>query len=188
MFRFVIISSVIFDLQEFTIPQIKAKDISFGPYSIKFLAKINIFWNRKQWICLMIFWPRIYKCKKCKIAYFLRNHIFRFLIISLVIFVLQECTIPQIKAKDISFGPYSFSFLAKINILWERKQQSCLVFFYPDLIIKFTLNLRSETQILMAHALMFQERLEQKRLKRSKSFFLKCTSNLKGNTIFQRGV
>ena len=133
-FRFLIISSVIFDLQEFTIPQIKAKDISCRPYSIKFWAKINIFWNRKQWICLMIFWPRIYKCKKCKIAYFLRNHIFRFLIISLVIFVLQECTIPQIKAKDISFGPYSFSFLAKINILWERKQQSCLVFFYPDLI------------------------------------------------------
>ena len=26
-----------------TIPQIKAKDISFGPYSFKSLAKINIF-------------------------------------------------------------------------------------------------------------------------------------------------
>ena len=77
--------------------------------------------------------PKFINAKKCKIAYFLRNHIFRFLIISLVIFVLQECTIPQIKAKDISFGPYSFSFLAKINILWERKRQSCLVFFYPDL-------------------------------------------------------
>ena len=126
-FRFVIIFLVMFDLQEFTIPQIKAKDISFGPYSIKFLAKINIFWNRKQWICLMIFWPRIYKCKKCKIAYFLRNHIFRFLITSLVIFVLQKHTIPQIK--DVSFLPYSLSFLAKINILWVRKRRSCLVFF-----------------------------------------------------------
>ena len=57
---------------------------------------------------------------------------FRFVIISSVIFDLQEFTIPQIKAKDISFGPYSFSFLAKINILWEKKRRSCLVFFYPD--------------------------------------------------------
>ena len=89
----------------------------------------------KQWICLMIFWPRLYKCKKCKIAHFLINHIFRFLIISLLIFVLQERTIPQIKAKDILFGPYSFSLLAKINILQERKPWSCLVFFYPDLIL-----------------------------------------------------
>ena len=39
--------------------------------------------------------------------------------ISLVIFALQESTIPQIKAKDISFGPYSLSFLAKINILFQ---------------------------------------------------------------------
>ena len=46
-----------------------------------------------------------------------KNHIFRFLIKSLVIFDLQEQIIPQIKAKDISFGPYSLSFLAKINIL-----------------------------------------------------------------------
>ena len=114
-FRFVIISSVIFDLQEFTIPQIKAKDISFGPYSIKFLAKINIFWNRKQWIFLMIFWPRICKCKKCKIAYFLRNHIFRFLIISLVMLNLQEHTIHQNKAEDISFRPYFLTFMATIN-------------------------------------------------------------------------
>ena len=45
---------------------------------------------------------------------------------------LNECTIPQIKAKNISFGPYSFSFLAKNNILSERKQQSCLVFCCPD--------------------------------------------------------
>ena len=120
-FRFVIIFLVIFDLQEFPIPQMKAKDISFGPCSFKFLAQINIFWDMKQWICLMIFWPRLYKCKKCKIAHFLINHIFRFLIISLLIFVLQEHTIPQIKAKDILFGPYSLSFLAKINILWERK-------------------------------------------------------------------
>ena len=67
--------------------------------------------------------------KKCKIWHFLKNHIFRFLIISLVIFDLQEHIIPQIKAKDISFAPYSFSFLAKINILWERKWWSCLVFF-----------------------------------------------------------
>ena len=40
-----------------------------------------------------------------------------FLIISLVVFDPQKHAIPQIKAKDISFGPYSFSFLAKINIL-----------------------------------------------------------------------
>ena len=58
-FRFVIISWVIFDLQEFTIPQIKAKDISFGPYSLSFLAKINILWERKWWSCL-VFFPGLY--------------------------------------------------------------------------------------------------------------------------------
>ena len=74
---------------------------------------------------------KIDRQKVQKIAKFdsFKNHIFRFLIISLVIFVLQEYTIPQIKAKDISFGPYSLSFLAKINILWERKRWNCLVFF-----------------------------------------------------------
>ena len=82
-FRFIIISLAIFNLQGYTIPQIKAKDISFGPYSFKFLAKINIFWDRKQWICLMIFWPRLYECKKMQNCTFfeksyfqLFNHIF----------------------------------------------------------------------------------------------------------------
>ena len=78
---------------------------------------------------MWFFDPDTINAKKCKIAHIWRNHIFRFLIISLVIFDLQESTIPQIKAKDVSFGPYSLSFLAKINNLWERKQRSCLVFF-----------------------------------------------------------
>ena len=54
-----------------------------------------------------------------KIAKFdlLKNQFFGFLIISLVKFDLEECTIPQIKAKNISSGPYVVKFLAKINIL-----------------------------------------------------------------------
>ena len=80
--------------------------------------------------------------KIAKLDIFLKNHIFRFLIMSLVIFDLKRHAIPQIKAKDISFGPYSFSFLAKINILWERKWWSCLVFFpglYIHIVVEISL-------------------------------------------------
>ena len=69
------------------------------------------------------------KCKKLQIWNFLKNQFFRILIISKVTFDLEECTIPKIKAKNISFGPYFVNFLAKLNILWERKQWSCLIFF-----------------------------------------------------------
>ena len=72
------------------------------------------------------------KCKKLQIWNFLKNQFFRILIISKVTFDLEECTIPKIKAKNISFGPYFVNFLAKLNILWERKQWSCLIFFVPD--------------------------------------------------------
>jgi len=48
--------------------------------------------------------------------------IFGFFIISLVIFDLQETTIPQVEAENISFGPYAFSFLATSNIVRARKQ------------------------------------------------------------------
>ena len=48
---------------------------------------------------------------------FVKNQIFIFLIISLVIFDLQESTLPQNEAKDILFGPYFLLFLARINIL-----------------------------------------------------------------------
>ena len=74
---FLIISPVILDLQKRTIPQIKAKNISFWPYSIKLLAKINIFWNRKQWICLMIFWPRLYRCKEMQNLTFFEKSYFQ---------------------------------------------------------------------------------------------------------------
>ena len=47
--------------------------------------------------------------------------IFSFFIISLVIFDFQETTIPQIKAENISFGPYAFTFLATSNIFRARK-------------------------------------------------------------------
>ena len=52
---------------------------------------------------------------------------FHFCNLSLVIFDLQECAIPQIKAKDILFWPYFLSFLATINIFWERLPWSCLI-------------------------------------------------------------
>ena len=70
--------------------------------------------------------------KELQIWHFLKNQIFRFLIKSLIIFDIQECTIPQTKAKDILFWPYFVRFLATINTLWDRRQWSCLVFFDSD--------------------------------------------------------
>ena len=40
--RFLIISKVTFYLQEWTIPKIKAKNISFEPYVVNFLAKLTV--------------------------------------------------------------------------------------------------------------------------------------------------
>ena len=60
--------------------------------------------------------------------FFLANF-FMLVTISLVIFDLQECAIPQIKAKDILFWPYFLSFLATINNFSDRKQRSCLILF-----------------------------------------------------------
>ena len=70
--------------------------------------------------------------ENCKIWHFLKYQFFRFFIISLIIFDLQECTIPQIKAKNISFGPYFLRFLATSNTFSARNQWSFLIFFYPD--------------------------------------------------------
>ena len=70
--------------------------------------------------------------KNCKIWLFLKHQFFRVFIISPIIFDLQECNIPQIKAKDILFWPHFLRYLAKINTLRDRKQWSCLIFFYPD--------------------------------------------------------
>ena len=73
--------------------------------------------------------------KNCKIWHFLKYQFFRFFIISPIIFDLQECNIPQIKAKDILFWPHFFRYLAKINTLWDRKQWSCLIFFTQTLVV-----------------------------------------------------
>ena len=131
-FMLVTISLVIFDLQECAIPQIKAKDTLFWPYFLSFLATINNFWDRKQWSCFILFTLNFINEKNCKICNFLKQQIFSFFIISLVIFDLQNPIIPHIKAETISFRPYFLSFLAKSNIFWARKQWSCLIFFYPD--------------------------------------------------------
>ena len=66
--------------------------------------------------------------KNCKNWHFLKYQCFRFFIISPIIFDLQECIIPQIKAKDISFWPHFLRCLAKINTLWDGKQSNCLIF------------------------------------------------------------
>ena len=42
------ITLVSFDVQERTIPHFKAKDISFGPYFLPFLATVNILLERKH--------------------------------------------------------------------------------------------------------------------------------------------
>ena len=57
------------------------------------------------------------KCKKLQNFKFFEKSIFVLLIISLATFDLQEHTIPQIKAENISFEPYVLNFFAKINIL-----------------------------------------------------------------------
>ena len=72
--------------------------------------------------------------KNCKIWLFLKHQFFRFFIISPIIFDLQECNIPQIKAKDILFWPYFLSFLATINDFWDRKQWSCFIIFTLEFI------------------------------------------------------
>ena len=131
-FMLLTISLVIFDLQECAIPQIKAKDILIWPYFFSFLATINYFWDRKQWSCFILFTLNFINAKICKIWNFLKQQIFSFFIISLVIFDLQKPIIPYIKAENILSGPYFFSFLATSNIFWARKQWSCLIFFVPD--------------------------------------------------------
>ena len=65
------------------------------------------------------------KVKNC----FLKKQPFSILIISLVIFNLQKHTIHQNKAKDIGFRPNFLTFIATINIHWNRKLWSCLVFY-----------------------------------------------------------
>ena len=60
------------------------------------------------------------------------KYFFSFLIITLIIYDLQKPTISQIKANDISFGPYFISFVARINIFWGRKLWNCLTFFDSD--------------------------------------------------------
>ena len=78
------------------------------------------------------FYANFMNAENCKIWHFLKYQFFRFFIISLIIFDLQECTIPQVKAKDLLFWPYFVRFLAKINTSWYRKTWSCLVLFYSD--------------------------------------------------------
>ena len=66
---------------------------------------------------------------KLQIWHFLKSQILSFFIIFLVTFDVQECIVPQFKAKDILFGPYFLRFLARVDVLWERKCWSCLFFF-----------------------------------------------------------
>ena len=72
------------------------------------------------------------KVKNC----FLKKQLFSILIISLVIFDLQKCTIPQIKALNILFWLCFIHFTARMDIWWAMKLRKCAVFFSSD----FTLN------------------------------------------------
>ena len=119
-FRFTIICQLISDLQEHAIPQSKAADILFWPYFLIFGAIIKFLWDRKQKFFLM-FDQQLINGKNCKIWHFLKNLFFSFLIITLVLYDIQKPTIPQIKAKDIWFVPNLISFLARINIFWDKK-------------------------------------------------------------------
>ena len=77
--------------------------------------------------------PKIHKWKKWQNLAFFEKSIFQISIHISVIFHLQGFVIPQIKAKEILFGPYLFTFLATINIFWERKRQICLIFLTETL-------------------------------------------------------
>ena len=65
------------------------------------------------------------KVKNC----FLKKQLFSILIISLVIFDLQKCTIPQIKALNILFWLCFIHFTARMDIWWAMKLRKCAVFF-----------------------------------------------------------
>ena len=67
--------------------------------------------------------------KFCNFLHFFLANFFMLVTISLVIFNLQKCAIPQIKAKDILFWPYFLRFLPTINNFSDRKQRSCLILF-----------------------------------------------------------
>ena len=54
--------------------------------------------------------------KELQILRFLKNQLFKFLIIYLVMFNLQEHIIHQNKAEDILSRPNFFTFIATINI------------------------------------------------------------------------
>ena len=70
------------------------------------------------------------KVKNC----FLKKQLFSILIISLVIFDLQKCTIPQIKALNILFWLSFIHFTARMDIWWAMKLRKCAVFFSSDFI------------------------------------------------------
>ena len=89
-------------------------------------------------------WPEIwikkqkkYSWKNFKFCNFLHCFLSKFFMletISLVIFDLQDCAIPKIKAKDTLFWPYFLTFLATINDFWDRKQWSCFIIFTLEFI------------------------------------------------------
>ena len=67
--------------------------------------------------------------QKCKIWHFLKITVLTFFIISPVIFGLQRCTLPQIKALEILFWPWFIIFSPRINICWAIMSRSCQRFF-----------------------------------------------------------
>ena len=131
-FRLLMICLVISDLQEHAKPQIKAKPILFWPYFTIFCAAIDFLWDRKQKTFLIFFNQELTNRKNYRIWHFLKKIFFSYLIITLVIYDLKKPTIPHIKANDISFGPYIISFFGRINIFWDGKLWSCLIFFDSD--------------------------------------------------------
>ena len=75
--------------------------------------------------------------QKCKIWNFLKIAVLTFFIISPVIFGLQRCTLPQIKALEILFWPCFIIFSPRINICWVIMSRICIIlstFFYPPFI------------------------------------------------------
>ena len=73
--------------------------------------------------CQFLHFLQKLKVKNC----FLKKQPFSILIISLVTIELNECTIPQIKGKNISFGPYAVNW--QNSIPYVRGSSEVVSFF-----------------------------------------------------------
>ena len=109
---------------------------------MKCLTKLNITWDiikpqkneffQKVEICTI--WQ-----KKCTNIHFLKKSIFVFFIISLVIFDLQRCIIPQINPQNNSIASFELQFCSKTHCFCTRGKGMWALFLTQTLVIEWPL-------------------------------------------------